>query len=177
MMSTSHTHQMAYRWWSRSGIITFQVLESVLEDEKVAVENNCQFYSVQNGKIWDTTTHAETGAPHNECTAMKCTAFKYTNGIVWFGTQLWQMDWTPHENNVQLCPPLLASPSLLASSQLSLIFLRQTAARAMSSTSRHTARPMVTHRATGGNAMFWPEAEGRGRGTGEREPHYLLLQS
>lgn len=50
--------------------------------------------------------------------------------------------------------PPLASPSLLASSQLSLIFLRQTAARAMSSTSRHTARPTVTHRATGGNAMF-----------------------
>lgn len=51
----------------------------------------------------------------------------------------------------------------LSSSQLSLIFLRQTAARAMSRPSRHTARPTVTHRATGGNTMFWP-----GRG-GERD--------
>lgn len=51
-------------------------------------------------------------------------------------------------------PTPFALPSLLASSQLSLIFLRQTAARAMSNTNRHTARPTVTHRATGGNVTF-----------------------
>lgn len=79
--------------------------------------------------------------------------------------------------------PLLSSrpfplPSLLASSQLSLIFLRQTAARAMSSTSRHTARPTVTHRASGGKAMFWPEAKGTAREGAEKgEHHYSLLQS
>ena len=59
--------------------------------------------------------------------------------------------------------PCFALPSLLASSQLSLIFLRQTAARAMSNTNRHTAKPTVTHRATGGNATFWPEENGKGR--------------
>lgn len=59
--------------------------------------------------------------------------------------------------------PPFALPSLLASSQLSLIFLRQTAARAMSNTNRHTARPTVTHRATGGNVTFWPEENGRER--------------
>lgn len=59
--------------------------------------------------------------------------------------------------------PCFALPSLLASSQLSLIFLRQTAARAMSNTNRHTARPTVTHRATGGNVTFWPEENGKGR--------------
>lgn len=59
--------------------------------------------------------------------------------------------------------PCFALPSLLASSQLSLIFLRQTAARAMSNTNRHTARPTVTHRATGGNVTFWPEENAKGR--------------
>lgn len=66
--------------------------------------------------------------------------------------------------------PPFALPSLLASSQLSLIFLRQTAARAMSNTNRHTARPTVTHRATGGNVTFWPEENG-----GEREGRASLF--
>lgn len=38
--------------------------------------------------IWDNTIHVETSAPCNKCPALMCTAVKYTNGSLQFGTKL-----------------------------------------------------------------------------------------
>lgn len=56
---------------------------------------------------------------------------------------------------------LSCSPAF-SSSQLCLIFLQHTKARATSSATRQTESPTVTHRASGGNVMGCP-----GRGNGE----------
>lgn len=46
-------------------------------------------YRLVNAKrqcsIWDNTTHINISAPHNECTELKCTALKYTDGNMRFG--------------------------------------------------------------------------------------------
>lgn len=41
---------------------------------------NCRTGSGTTTTTTTTTTYLKSSAPHNKCTALKCTAFEYTNG-------------------------------------------------------------------------------------------------
>lgn len=72
-----------------------------------------------------------------------------------------------HVHHMHTYTGVTLSPAF-SSSQLCLIFLQHTNARATRSTTRQTESPTVTHRASGGNVMGCPR---RGR----KKPETILL--